>query len=84
MGQIFTGGRSDFFFLLKIFTRKSGRPTSTFQEQGTVALVALVALLPEERLCQSRPGRACVLDGWQRTCNELESAVSSFFRSSSA
>ena len=34
----------------------------------------------------SRPGRACLLDDWPRrfTCNELESAVSSFFGSSSA
>ena len=38
-------------------------PTSTFQEQGTVTLVP-VASLPEERRCQSLPGRACVLDGW--------------------
>ena len=47
-------------------------PTSTFQEQGTLTLVP-VASLPEERRCQSRPGRACVLDGWPRWCNELES-----------
>ena len=35
MAQIFTGGRA-VFFLLKFFTRKSGMPISTFQEQGTV------------------------------------------------
>ena len=38
-------------------------PTFTFQEQGTVTLV-LIALLPEERCCQSHPatelGRVCV------------------------
>ena len=52
-------------------------PTSTFQEQGTVTLVASVDLhvdyvakllspVSEERRCQSRPGRACVLDGSPR------------------
>ena len=33
MAQIFTGGRSGFFFCWKFFTHKSGMPTSTFQEQ---------------------------------------------------
>ena len=78
---------SRFLFLLKFFyvytQIKSGMPTSTFQKQGTVTLVP-VASPPEECRCQSRPGRAYVLDGWQRWCDELESAVSSFFGSSSA
>ena len=44
MAQIFTGGWSVFFFFFcwKFFTHKSGMPTSTFQEQGTVTLVASV------------------------------------------
>ena len=87
MAQIFMGGRSVFFFLLKSFYMytqfKSGMPTSTFQEQGTVILVP-VASAPDECRCQSRPGRAYVLDDWRRWCDELESAVSSFFGSSSA
>ena len=65
-------------------------PTSTFQEQGTVTPVASVhvdyvtmslSLVSEERRCQSRPDRAC---DHVTVCNELESAVSRFFGSSSA
>ena len=58
MAQIFTGGRSVFFFA-DFFTHKSGMPTSTFQEQGTVTPVP-VASLPEEHRCQSHPGCVCV------------------------
>ena len=75
-------------------------PTSTFQEQGTVTPVASVhvdyvamslyvslALVSEERRCQSRPGQAarvCWTVDHVTVCNELESALSSFFGSSSA
>ena len=63
-------------------------PTSTFQEQGTVTLVP-VASLPEERRCQStrvaQAARMCWTVGHVcRACNELKSAVSSFFVASSA
>ena len=61
-------------------------PTSTFQELGTVTFVP-VASLPGERRCQSTWPRVCVGKvpvGHVRTCNELESAVSSFFALSSA
>ena len=74
------GGRL-FFFLLNTFYMQIRYATLYF----TVTLV-LAAL----RCCQSHPatelGRVCVLDGWPRrpTCNEIESAVSSFFGSSSA
>ena len=69
--NFFTGGRSVFFFAEKflhanpVLQRKANL---YFQEQGTVTLVP-VASLPKERRCQSRPGRACVLDGWPLRCN---------------
>ena len=86
MAQFFTGGRSVFFFCWNFFTCKSGMPTSTFlfslgagnSNSGTGSLAARRKSLP-------MPGHAArVLDGWPCTCNELESAVSSFFGSSSA
>ena len=48
------GGRF-YFLLIPCFSYKSGMPTSTFQEQGTVTLVAWF-----------RPDGACVLGGWPR------------------
>ena len=90
MAQIFTGGRSVFFFCWKFFTCKSGMPPyQHFQEQGTVtppvsgtgSLAARRTTLPESprpRMCVGR------LATYVRTCHELESAVSSFFGSSSA
>ena len=77
MAQIFTVGRSVFFFCWKFFTHKSGMPTSTFQEQGTVTLVAS---LPEERRCQSTMEAACV--GRLATCVRVTSS-SSLSRASS-
>ena len=85
MAQIFTRGRSVFFFAENFLHANpvlQSKANLYFQEQGTVTLVP-VASLPKERRCQSRPGRACVLDGWPLRCNELESTISSFFGSSS-
>ena len=84
MAQIFTGGRS-VFFLLKFFYTQIRYANLYFSlgagnsNSGTGSLAARRKSLPESPM----PGRACVLDGWPCTCNELESAVSSFFGSSS-
>ena len=77
------GGRS--FFLLKIFYTQMRYANLYFSRAGngnSGSLAARRTSLPES----SRPGPACVLDDrdWPRTCNEHESAVSSFFGSSSA
>ena len=85
MSQIFTGGRSVCFFAENFLHVHANPVCRPLLFKRTVTLVHVpVASLPEERRCQSRPGRACVLDGWPRWCDELESAVSSFFGSSSA
>ena len=73
MAQIFTGGRSGFFFCWKFFTRKSGMPTSTFHEQGTVKNV-VARVEQAARVCWT-VGHVHVR---RPTRNELEYAVSSF------
>ena len=93
MAAIFTGGRWVFFFFCWIFLHANPvcHATSTFQDQGTVTLVPVcIALLPEECRCmpESARLRVCVerlaTSVGVPTCNELESAVSSFFGSRSA
>ena len=68
------GGR--FFFLLKIFTRKSGMPTSTFQDSAGNSDSVQVPRCQKTSLPES-PGRACVLDGWPRTSSNPLSRASS-------